>query len=64
MKEQKKIALFLLIYDEKINNQIIKIPILEPNSFGTKYESIGTTYQTNLQFAKTIIEKIESYNTI
>lgn len=47
-----------------INNQIIKIPILEPNSFGTKYESIGTTYQTNLQFAKTIIEKIESYNTI
>jgi len=44
-----------------IDNNIIKMPILETNSFGTKYESTGTTYQTNLNFAKTIIEKIESY---
>ena len=44
-----------------IDNNIIKIPILETNSFGNKYESTGTTYQNNLNFAKTIIEKIESY---
>lgn len=44
-----------------VDNNIIKIPILETNSFGNKYESTGTTYQTNLNFAKTIIEKIESY---
>lgn len=42
------------------NNQII-IPILEPNDLGAKYQIQDSTFQTNLNFAKTIINKLEEY---
>lgn len=45
------------------NNQIL-IPILEPNSFGTKYQSQDTTFQTNINFAMTIIKKLDELSTI
>lgn len=56
-----KLSCLTMSINLTVDNNIIKIPILETNSFGNKYESTGTTYQTNLNFAKTIIEKIESY---
>ena len=34
------------------------IPILEPNSFGTKYTNQDSTYQNNIKFAKEIINKL------
>lgn len=39
-------------------NQII-IPILEPSSVGTKYNLHDTIFQTNINFAKKIINKLE-----
>lgn len=39
-------------------NQII-IPILEPSSVGTKYTFQDTIFQTNINFAKSIINKLE-----
>lgn len=39
-------------------NQII-IPILEPSSVGTKYTFQDTIFQTNINFAKGIINKLE-----
>lgn len=44
------------------NNQLFQIPILEPNTFNTKYQRHDTIFQNNLNFAKNIIEKIESLN--
>lgn len=43
---------------ETNDNQIIQLPILEPNSFNTKYQQQDTIFQSNLNFAKKIIEKI------
>lgn len=42
------------------NNQIITLPILEPNQFNTKYQQHDTLFQTNLNFAKELIDKITS----
>lgn len=39
-------------------NKILIMPILEPNSFGTKYNFNDTILQNNLNFAKIIIEKL------
>ena len=39
-------------------NQII-IPILEPSSIGSKYTLHDTIFQTNINFAKSIINKLE-----
>ena len=41
------------------NNQPIIIPILEPNTFGNKYNSHDSFYQNNLNFAINIIKKLE-----
>ena len=46
------------------NNFQIIIPILEPNNLGTKYQSHDTIFQTNLNFATSIINKIEELLTI
>ena len=40
-------------------NQIILIPILEPNSFNTRYERYDTIYRTNLDFAQELIQKLK-----
>lgn len=40
------------------DKQILIIPILEPNSFGTKYQRQDTIFQTNLKFAQDIINKL------
>ena len=42
----------------KDNTNII-MPILEPNSFNTKYERNDTTFQTNLEFANTLTNKLK-----
>lgn len=47
---------------ETNDDKIFIIPILEPNSFGTKYQSQDTIFQTNINFAKKIIDKIASLN--
>lgn len=44
------------------NTQII-IPILEPNNFGTKYQSHDTIFQTNLTYATELIKILESLQT-
>lgn len=44
------------------NTQII-IPILEPNNFGTKYQSHDTIFQTNLNYATELIKILESLQT-
>ena len=41
-------------------NTTFIMPILEPNSFGTKYNFNDTILQNNLNFAKTIIEKLNN----
>lgn len=41
------------------NNQIIILPILEPNSFNTKYERYDTIFRTNLEFAQELIYKLK-----
>ena len=41
------------------NKQLIIIPILNPNNFGTKYDSHDSTFKKNLEFANTILEKIK-----
>lgn len=46
----------------KNNTQII-IPILEPNTFNTKYQRTDTIFQTNFNFAKEIIEKLKEITT-
>ena len=40
-------------------NQMIIIPILLPNTFGTKYDSHNSTFIKNLEFAKTITNKLD-----
>lgn len=47
---------------EPKNKKTLIIPILEPNSFNTKYQRQDTIFQTNLNFAKEIIDKIENLN--
>lgn len=42
------------------DNTIINIPILEQNSFGTKYQRQDTIFQTNFNFAEEIINKLKS----
>jgi len=44
------------------NTQII-IPILEPNNFGTKYQSHDTIFQTNLTYATELIKILETLHT-
>lgn len=41
------------------NNYQITIPILEPNNLGSKYQLHDTIFQTNINFAKSIINKLE-----
>ena len=41
------------------DNQTIIIPILEPNSFGNKYQGHDTIFQTNLNFAISITNKLD-----
>ena len=40
------------------NNEIISIPILEPNSLNTKYTSHDTTFKKNLEFTQKIVNKL------
>lgn len=42
------------------DNTIINMPILEPNSFNTKYQRNDTIFQKNLNFAKELIDKLTS----
>lgn len=42
------------------NNQTIILPILEPNTFNTKYQRTDTIFQTNFNFAQELINKIKS----
>jgi len=42
------------------NNKTITLPILEPNTFNSKYQRTDTIFQTNLKFDKDLIEKINS----
>lgn len=42
------------------NNQTIIIPILKPNTFGTKYTNTETIYKNNLNFAYSIIQIIQN----
>lgn len=42
------------------DNQTIILPILEPNSFNTKYQRTDTIFQTNFNFAQELINKIAS----
>lgn len=44
------------------NNEMIIIPILEPNTFGSKYQRQDTIFQKNMNFVKSIIDKIDSLN--
>lgn len=46
------------------NNIQILMPILEQNNFGTKYQSHDTIFKTNINFAITIIKKLEELSTI
>lgn len=41
------------------NNQTINIPILEPNTFNTKYQRNDSIFQNNINFAYEIINKIK-----
>ena len=41
----------------------ITLLLLEPNAFGTKYESTGSNYQDSLNFGLTIINKIKELTT-
>ena len=41
------------------DNQTIILPILEPNSFNTKYERHDNVFQTNINFALEIINKLK-----
>lgn len=41
------------------DNTIISIPILQENTFGTKYNSHETTFKKNIEFAQKIIDKIK-----
>ena len=43
------------------NSNSLIIPILEPNTFGSKYQRNDTIFQTNLTFAKNLIQKIEEF---
>lgn len=45
-------------------NQMIIIPILPPNTFGTKYDSHNTTFIKNLEFAKNITNKLDEITNI
>lgn len=40
----------------------LMIPILEPNTFNTKYQRQDTIFQTSFNFAKEIIDKIKKLN--
>ncbi len=40
------------------NNQTFNITILEPNTFSTKYTTHDSVFQTNLNFAKIIMDKL------
>ena len=40
------------------NNQILILPILPPNNFGTKYEGHSSIYIKNLKFANSILNKL------
>ena len=44
------------------DNKVILIPILEPNTFGTKYQRNDTIFQNSLKFAKELIDKIANQN--
>ena len=41
------------------DNQTIILPILEPNSFNTKYERHDNVFQNNINFALEIINKLK-----
>lgn len=41
------------------NNQTIIIPILEPNTFNTKYQRNDSTFQNNINFAYELINKLK-----
>ena len=45
------------------DNTIISIPILQPNSFGTKYNNNDSTFKKSIDFSKKIIEKIKELST-
>lgn len=47
---------------ETTDNQILQIPILQPNSLNTRYQRQDTIFQTNLNFAKNIIETLNKLN--
>ena len=42
-----------------IDKQMIILPILPPNTFGTKYDSHDTTFTKNIEFANEIINKLK-----
>ena len=42
------------------NSEMIIIPILEPSTFGSKYQRQDTIFQKNINFAKSIMDKIDS----
>lgn len=41
-------------------NKTFIMPILEPNAFGNKYNAHDSIFQNNLNFAKSIIQKLET----
>lgn len=47
---------------ETTNQETLIIPILEPNSFNTKYQQQDNLFQLNYDFAKEIIDKIINLN--
>ena len=47
---------------ETTDNQMLQIPILQPNSLNTRYQRQDTIFQTNLNFAKNIIETLNKLN--
>lgn len=44
------------------NNQVFEISILEPNTFNSSYSHMDKTYIEYYNFAKEIIDKLETYN--
>lgn len=47
---------------EANDNKLFIIPILEPNAFGSKYQRQDSIFQKNINFAKSIIDKLNSLN--
>lgn len=46
------------------NGSILILPILEPSAFGNRYQKEDTIFQTNLNFAKIIFDKINELNSL